>query len=314
MFGWPEMPVMAGMSLLAYMQTGNAGFPAGGSLAFARRIEERYLALGGEIHYKAQVERILVENDRAVGVRLYDDREFRADVVISAADGRSTIYHMLDGQYEDARLARLYAGKQPLHTQLQVSLGVKRDLHNEPHWAIYLRDDPIRIAGDQRHEIAVKHYCFDPNLAPTERSAVVITLRSDYVYWSRVYGRKPYDMEQLQVADQVLEILETLYSGIAADVEVVDVATPLSYERYTGNWLGSTCGWLLTTDTMGMMIRGLPKTLPNLGGFYMTGHWVEPGGSVPVVAMSARGVVQRICRADGKPFVTHSPTGPRSEN
>ena len=47
MFGWPEMPMMAGMQLLAYMHIGNAGFPAGGSLAFVRAIEQRYLALGG---------------------------------------------------------------------------------------------------------------------------------------------------------------------------------------------------------------------------------------------------------------------------
>ncbi|MCB0158674.1 MAG: NAD(P)/FAD-dependent oxidoreductase, partial [Caldilineaceae bacterium] len=98
-FGWPEIPIMAGMSLLAAMQTQNAGFPAGGSLAFARALEARYLALGGTIHYKAQVEQILVENDRAVGVRLYDDSEHRADYVISAADGRGTIFHMLDGKY-----------------------------------------------------------------------------------------------------------------------------------------------------------------------------------------------------------------------
>jgi phytoene dehydrogenase-like protein len=129
-------------------------------------------------------------------------------------------------------------------------------------------------------------------------------LRTDYHYWSRIYGRRPYDTEQLQVADQLLALLEEIYQGISDEVEVEDVATPLSYERYTGNWLGSTCGWLLTTDTMGMMIRGLPKTLPGLKNFYMTGHWVEPGGSVPVVAMSARGVMQLICHEDGKPFVT----------
>jgi phytoene dehydrogenase-like protein len=286
------------------MHTGNAGFPLGGSLAFAQRLAQRYLDLGGEIHYKAQVERILVEEDRAVGVCLYDDREFGADVVISAADGRATIYHMLDGRYVNRQIARLYRGDMPLHTQLQVSLGLKRDLGDEPHWAIHLRREPIRIAGEARHELGIKHYCFDPSLAPPGCSSVVLTLRSDYDYWSRIYGRKPYDMEQLQVADQLLEILESIYPAIGGDVEVEDVATPLSYERYTGNWLGSTCGWLLTPDTMNMMIRGVPKTLPGLGNFYMAGQWVEPGGSVPVVAMSGRGVMQRICHADRRPFRT----------
>jgi phytoene dehydrogenase-like protein len=71
MFAWTSIPTMVGMSLLAYMHNGNAGFTVGASMEFARAIEKRYLELGGQIHYGAQVERILVENGRAVGVRLY---------------------------------------------------------------------------------------------------------------------------------------------------------------------------------------------------------------------------------------------------
>lgn len=56
-FGWPDIPMLAGLSLLAYMSTGNAGFPAGASLEFARSIERRYLELGGRIEYGAQVAR-----------------------------------------------------------------------------------------------------------------------------------------------------------------------------------------------------------------------------------------------------------------
>jgi phytoene dehydrogenase-like protein len=102
-------------------------------------------------------------------------------------------------------------------------------------------------------------------------------------------------------------ILERFYPGIRQKVEVIDVATPLSVERYTGNWQGSSCGWLLTKKTMLYMLTGIRKTLPGLGNFYMIGQWVEPGGSVPVVAMSGRNVIQAICHTDHKPFVTNLP-------
>lgn len=304
MFAWPEIPVMAGLSLLAYMHTGNAGFPTGGSLEFARAIERRYLALGGQIHYKAQVEKILVENDRAVGVRLYDDRTARADVVISAADGRGTLFDWLDERYVERPVRRYYSGALPVHSQVQVSIGVARDLSAEPHWTTYLLPQPLLIAGQEHHTLGVKHYCFDPTLAPAGKSVVEVMLRSDYAYWQRIYGRKLYDTEQLQVADIVLTELERLYPGFRQAVEVVDVATPLSYERYTGNWQGATTGWLLTRDTMKLMISGLGKTLPGLDNFYLCGQWVEPGGSVPVVAMSGRNAIQLLCAADGRPFVT----------
>lgn len=309
LFAWPEIPMVAALALLAYMQIGNAGFPAGGSLEFARAIERRYLALGGEIHYKAQVEKILVENDRAAGVRLYDDREQRADVVISAADGRSTIFDLLGGRYVDNAIRRIYDHHMPVHPVLQVSLGVDRDLADAPHWATYLFDSPRLIAGADRHDIGVKHYCFDPSLAPPGKSVLELLLSTDYAYWQNIYGRKLYDIEQIQVQNQFIGFLEECYPGVRQRVEVVDVATPLSYERYTGNWQGSSCGWLLTKSTMQQMLFGMRKTLPGLGNFHLIGQWVEPGGSVPLVALSGRNVIQLLCHADGRPFVANTPEG-----
>ena len=304
MFSWDEIPVMVGMSLLAYTCNQNAAFPAGGSLSFAQAIERRYLELGGEIYYKSQVEKILVENKQAVGVRLYNDQIHRADIIISAADGRATIFDLLGGEYADRQIRRLYDGHWPIYSLFQVSLGVNRDLSSSPHWAIYLLDQPVIIAGEERRDLNVKHYCFDPSLAPAGKSAVVVMLRTNYNWWEHLYGRRPYDTEQRQVTELVLEQLEKIYPGLSQQIEVMDEATPLSYERYTGNWQGSSAGWLLTKQTMSKMIQGMRKTLPGLKNLYLAGQWVEPGGSVPVVAMSGRNVIESICHANGQPFRT----------
>jgi len=215
-------------------------------LEFARAIERRYLDLGGEVIYSAQVERVLVEDDRAVGVRLYDNREYRANRVISACDGRRTIFDMLRGEYVNRRIKKLYDGHLPMHSQLQVSLGVNRDLSAEPHWVTHLLDEPVLIAGEDRYEIGVKHYCFDPSLAPPGKSVVIVMLTTSYSYWQRIYGRRDYNAEEIQEAGILIDRLEQFYPGIKGDIEVMDVATPLSYERFTGNWQGASCGWLLT--------------------------------------------------------------------
>ena len=316
MFSWPSIPVIVGMSLLAYMHNKNAGFPVSGSLAFARTIERRYQALGGSIHYNAQVERVLVERNtrlasrrkhRAIGVRLYTNDEYFANRVISACDGRSTLFELLGGQYITPCAKRMYDGRLPVHSQLQVSLGVNRDLSNQPHWITYLLDQPVIIAGEKRYEISVKHYCFDPSLAPVGKSVVIAMLTTPYQYWQRIYGRSIYNTEQIQESSILIDQLEQIHPGIKADIEFVDVATPLSYERYTGNWQGSSCGWLLTKQTMPLMLSGLRKTLPGLHNFYRIGQWVEPGGSVPVVAMSGRNIIQQICHEDRKTFITTTP-------
>jgi phytoene dehydrogenase-like protein len=302
MFSWEEAPVMMGLMLLAYMNAGNAGYPIGGSLAFARAIEERYQELGGEIHYDNQVEKILVEGGCAAGVRLYNDEIHRAEYVISAADGRNTIFDMLGGEYTNRKLRRMYDGHLPTHQMVQVSIGVDRDLSAEPHWVTYLLDEPILLAGEERCEIGFQHYCFDPSLAPAGKSVIELIVRTNYAYWQNIYGRRIYDAEQSQVSDLIIEQLKKRYAGIEDDIEFVDEATPLSYERYTGNWMGATTGWLLAKETVPLMILGVPKTLPGLRNFYMAGQWVEPGGMVTLAAASGRNAIQLICHEEGNNF------------
>ena len=236
----------------------------------------------------------IVENNQAKGVILDDGTRFAADYVISAADGHSTIFDMLGGDYADKAIQKRYDGHLPVHTQLQVSLGVNRDLSAEPHWVTYLLDSPIMLAGEARRELGVKHYCFDPTLSPPGKSVLELIVRTNYAYWQRIYGRKLYDTEQAQVSNEIIARLETWVPGITSDIEVRDEATPLSYERYTGNWMGATTGWLLTRQTLPLMIRGVPKTLPGLRNFYLAGHWVEPGGTVTLAAASGRQAIQMI--------------------
>lgn len=304
MFGWADIPMVGGLTQLAYMHMGNAGYPVGGSLAFARRLEQRYLALGGQMHYLAQVAKVDVENDRAVGVTLYNDEVYRGDYVISACDGRGTIFTLLGGQYVDKGGRSMYDGHLPILSEMQVSLGVARDLRDTPHWLTYILDEPIRIGDRDRTDIGFQHYGFDPTTAPPGKTAVTLLLPSDYDYWQRIYGHRLYKTEQTQVEEQVLAEFERRLPGVRADVEEVDVATPISYERYTGNWRGATTGWLLTGDTLRLLLTGVPQTLPGLDGFYLAGQWVEPGGGVPMVAMSGRKAIQLVCHAEGMAFET----------
>ncbi len=303
LFSWPDVPVMVGMSLLAYLDNGNAGSPVGGAIAFARAIEQRYLELGGEIHYSAPVERVLVENDQAVGVRLATTEEHRAARVISACDGRRTIFDLLKGEYINRRIEKLYDGHLPMHSQFQVSLGVNMDFSHRPHWVTHLLDEPIAIANQPYAEIGVKHYGFDPSLAPAGKSVVSLMVTTHYSDWQGSHVAHPN-----QAAEKLIERMEEFYTGLGAAVENMEVTTPLSYEKLTGNWQGASCGWLLTKDTLPLMIKGVPKRLPGLANFYMVSQWTEPGGSLPIVALSGRNMVYEICREDGRTFETNVPS------
>jgi phytoene dehydrogenase-like protein len=298
------MPAMTLMMVLAFMHEGDGCFPAGGSLEFARAIERRYLGLGGELHYRSQVERILVEDDRAVGVRLTDGTEHRADIVISAADGHATIFDMLQGRYINDKVRGFYEKLPIFPSWIQVSLGVKRDLSDPAQAAVYLLDEPLDIAGGKHTYIRFRHFCYDRSLAPHGKSILVTTFSSDQAYWQELYQEpERYEAEKKEIAAKVIHVLERRMPGIAEQIEVVDVSTPMTVVRYTGNWQGSQEGWLITTETFGIIMgKGMEKTLPGLDGFFMCGQWVEPGGGVPTAAASGKIAIKTICGKDKKKF------------
>ena len=96
-----DTPLIGLIMTLVPMAKRAAGFPAGGSLEYARSIEQRYTSLGGEIHYGTRVARILEQDGKAVGVELADGTRIDADYVVSAADLRATLHSLLDGTRQD---------------------------------------------------------------------------------------------------------------------------------------------------------------------------------------------------------------------
>jgi phytoene dehydrogenase-like protein len=313
--GGVGIPIAGLMYMPAAAHVQDAGYPLGGSLEFAQAIERRYLDLGGEMRYRSPVEKILVEadpagrGDRAVGIRLADGSEHRADVVVSAADGHATIFDMLEGRYASDKVRGYYEKLPTYKSWIQVSLGVARDLSAEAPRVSYWLDEPMDIAGQPIDRIDFRHYGMDPTMAPPGKSTLIVVFESDYAYW-KTLSREPgrYEAEKKEIAVRVIDALERRLPGISGQVEVVDVSTPITVERYTGNWKGSQEGWLITTDTIMLMGIGMEKTLPGLTNFYMAGQWVEPGGGVSAAALSGRRAIRMICQMEKKKFRSSLPT------
>lgn len=303
-----DFPILALMMPVAWLSQKTAGYPLGGSLEFSKTIENRYLNLGGKVTYKSRIEKILVENDKAVGIRLADGTEHRADIVISAADGRTTIFDMLEGRYIDDKTQGYYNNFSLFPPLLHVAYGVARTFEELPQSVSgfnILLDEPITIAGKDHARLPLHVYNFDPTLAPEGKTVIKFMINTEYEPWDDLYkNAEAYKAEKERLAGELLAILEKRFPGISDQVEMIDVATPMTWVRYTGNWKGSYEGWMEISMGFG---KRMDKTLPGLDGFYMAGQWVEPGGGLPPAAQSGRNVIQIICKKDKRRFATTVP-------
>jgi len=304
----PDYSMMVLLMAIAWHHQKHAGYVTGGSLEFARAIERRYNDLGGEIHYKSKVSRILVENDVAIGIQLADGTERYGDIVVSAADGRTTIFDMLEAKYINDKIKDLYENANLFPPLVQIALGVNRSF-NEVTYLVsginFPLDGSVTIAGQELTRLGIHIYNYDSGLSPDGKTVIKVLLNSNYDYWKKLrQNTKQYREEKKRIAERVISLLEQRFPGLANQVEMIDVATPMTWERYTGNWQASHEGWLMTTKNLNMQ---LGKTLPGLSNFYMAGQWVMPGGSLPYVAVSGRDVIQIICKQDKKEFITNIP-------
>lgn len=296
----PEMPVYLLFIILGQLADGQLGYVEGGSQKFSDAIARRYQHLGGEITYGAQVEEILVEDNRAVGIRLADGSAHRADAVISAADGYSTIFRLLGGRYVDQGIRDRYANWPLFSPLLMISFGTARQFPGEPAAGLIRLQEPLKVGGQETEGLMVRIFNYDASLAPAGKTVVQVYLETEFDYWNDLQqDRARYEAEKQRVAADVLDRLERHYPGITAQVEMTDVATPFTLWRYTRNHRAAFEGWLMTKETV---LTQVPKTLPGLSNFYMAGQWVEPGGGIPPALYSGRNAVQIICKQDGKPF------------
>jgi phytoene dehydrogenase-like protein len=305
-----SLPLSSIVITLALLHNKAGGFPEGGSLEFARAIEKRYLGLGGKLFYHSKVEKILTENGSVTGIRLEGGNEISADYVISASDLRSTVYNMLDGKYIEPSHEELFRTAELFPSMVQVSYGINMDLSGQPECLgehIKLKD-PVTI-GNEKHEwMVVKNYCFDPTLAPHGKSVVVggVTI-NDFNYWENLYRDKnKYNEEKNRIAETMANLLEHKYPGFKSSIEVTDVATPMTYVHYTGNWKGTFMTWVITPE-LSKRFRMVKKTLPGLKNFWLSGMWVMPPGGLPTGVKTSRDIIQIICKQDKKRFVTQIP-------
>lgn len=287
---------------LSWMHLKSAGYPVGGSLEFSKSIERRYANLGGKVNYNSKVSKIIVKDNKAVGIKLANEEIYNADIVISAADGHYTIFEMLDGKYVNEKILNDYNNLELFPAITQISLGISKSFDDVPHSISFPLDKPFIIDDKTKVErIMVRIYNFDPTLTPKGKTSVIVHIPSNYVYWVNLRGKdmEKYRGEKERIAKELIGILDKRFGDIASKVEVYDVATPATYIRYTNNWKGSFEGWLPTSK---VFMRRMKKTLPKLKNFYMVGQWVEPGGGLPAVALSGRNLAQVVCKKDKKKF------------
>ncbi len=286
----------------------SAGYPIGGSLNFAKRIEESYVKLGGKINYNIPVKKIITENGVAKSLLVRNNKIHSADIILSATDWYYTAFEALDGKFVDKQMLKLkeLKGLEVFYSVIQFSFGIGADLSHKPHFSRFPLEEPlISPDGTSYSRMEVHIYNYDPTFAPAGKTSVVVsyyTKNADYWIALRKNDRPGYRIKKKEFFDKVLELLDKRLGGIKEKIEATDMATPATFYRYTNNWKGSTQGWLPSSNLLAP--SPVKYTFPGLKNFYFSSHWNQPGGGLPIAIKTGRDVAKMICKKNNKSFRT----------
>ncbi|MGD0013448.1 MAG: NAD(P)/FAD-dependent oxidoreductase [Bryobacteraceae bacterium] len=276
-------------------------YPKGKSQKISDAMVSFITARGGKVLLNTRVERILVKDGAAYGVKTADGHEHTGKVVVSNANPYDMFHSMVDGggSYKDylARMDRMGVSL----ASFQVFLGLKKDLVG----ATGIADTEIFYAPSYDAEAAYKSSLdvsldnpgfgltlYDnlyPGYSPKGKNTVNIIALHGFDYWRRYEAdyrkgnKAAYRAEKERIADLYIRQAEKVLPGLARAIEVKEIGTPLTNVRYTGNYRGSIYGWDQTLDNSGMRRLGHSTPVKNL---YLSGAWTRPGGGYSAVLWS----------------------------
>ncbi|TNE91084.1 MAG: NAD(P)/FAD-dependent oxidoreductase [Deltaproteobacteria bacterium] len=271
-------------------------YPTGGSGEIATQLLKTVADAGGWTRIYADVQEILVENGKAVGVRMADGQEIRASRVVSAAGVMSTIQRLLP---DDAKGAWSEQVEQlrPASAHVCLYLGFEGDITkagagsaNQWFWNTWDAEaDVWDIDADPIPDAPILYCSFpslkDPHHDPGKKqlhTGEVVT----FVPWSTFepfLGTKwkkrgpEYDALKQKLHDKLLAQFLAKMPELAPMLKYAELSTPLSTEHFARPMRGSIYGIEPTPERFAT--DGLKPRSP-ISGLYFAGSEVSTVGVI----------------------------------
>jgi len=279
---------------------GQSSIPLGGSRSLARRMEEKYLALGGNIETSCEVMELEINKDSVRRVTCSNGKSFAADYFIAACDANMLYEKLLKGQYPDPEFKKRFSdpGTYPLASNIYVGVGYAgsmRDIPRTPQFPVGSIDIEQNQAPTEY--LQMTHYSYEPDFAPKGHTAVTFAINQfqpELEKWEAlVQDREAYNKEKNRIGEEVVSALETRFPEMTGKLKLLDVASPQTYERYCNAYRGAFMAFWPTLKGKQLAHDGQIRGLDNL---VLSGQWLQPPGGLPVALITGKDTILRLCR------------------
>ena len=304
--------IAVGVMMMAMRHHPGMARPKGGTGALTQALVKLVQSKGGTILTEQTVKQVLVEDGRAIGVRVAGGQDYRANKgVISNIDAQRLFLQLIDKADVDdcdrdlrERLERKIVNNNETILKIDCALSEPPRFEAFEHQDEYL-NGTILIADSVRHvekahaltimgEIPDENpsiyvdvpTMLDPSMAPEGKHTLWIEFFAPYQIAGKegtgLNGTGWTDELKNKVADRVIDKLAEYAPNIKKAILARRVESPAELGERLGAYKGNYYHIDMTLDQM-IFLRPLPEianyTTP-IQGLYLTGAGTHPGGSI----------------------------------
>jgi len=321
-YGLPPSRSSFGMhALVAHHYLEGAGYPVGGASEIAAGIAPIIEAQGGQIVVAAEVAEIVVQRDRAIGVKMADGRVFHAPTIVSDAGARNTFARLLPPSVgQRSSTVEEVNSIAPSMAHLCLYIGLRRAPGDpEPGatnlWICPGADHDINVARfvDQRSDFPAVFISFPSAKDPTfgqrypGRSTIEVVAPAPYEWFGRwadskwKHRRADYDALKQDLSARLLDALYQHVPAARGRVDYTELSTPLSTRHFANFEHGEVYGLEATPARFHLRHLGAHT---RIRGLYLTGADVSTagvtgalaGGAIAASAILGRNLVSSLFR------------------
>ena len=281
-------------------------YPRGGIYTIIESIERLAKKQGVEIHTSSPVQKILVENGKAVGVKV-GESEIRADVVVASADLHHVETKLLDEKHQTYP-QRFWDKKVPGPSALLIYLGIKGKISQlDHHTLLYTKDwasnfKEVFRKADGKSKVpspASLYLCMpsktDSSVAPQdhENLFVLVPIAADPAIGRggiNGSGDPEFEAEADRIIDQIAQWCDI--PDLKERIVVRRTVGPANFESELNAWSGTALG-MPHTLTQSAFFRPSNKS-KKVKNLLYTGHNTIPGIGLPMCLIGAELVYKHL--------------------
>jgi phytoene dehydrogenase-like protein len=238
-----EPAITYGIVFSNFMSKGVYTF-RGGTDVLVEKMREELISNNVDIGTRCLVEKIIVDKKRVKGV-MVNGREIHARSVLSNVNIVPTVNELVGMEHFSEEFQKKTKDVRINNSSCQVYMGIKKGEKIDFAGDLIFTSEDDTFDSDLIKKMHTKSRTFSlyyPKTRPGhEQYSIVASTNAEYDDWAKL-STEEYAAEKKVLCDNTLRSLEKFLPGVAAKIDHIETATPLTFKRYTKHPAGASFG------------------------------------------------------------------------